>query len=888
MIPKPSSSPRASVGGTVTPMLRAVLLADLVDSTAFIERFGDARAALALQRLDLQIRDLLEFTGGRLIDKADGLLAIFERPVQAVDFALRYQQALRHFSSSEGSTLTARVGIHVGEVMTWSNPDHAIAAGAKPLEVEGLAKPIAARLMSLALPGQILISSMAQSLAQRAQAELGERSQRLRWMVHGRYRFKGVPAPLLVHEVGELGFAPLVQPPSGQKVWRELPVWRRPPVVAAEILLFLLVGVLYGYTVLRSPPAVAFSERDWAVIGDMSNFTADPRLEDSLETAFRIGLEQSRFVNIVPDLKVRSALERMGRSEQTSIDRAIGSEIAIREGARVLLLPSVAEVGGKLRVSIEVVDPNTQGTVYAQSAEGKGVDSLLGSLDTVSVGMREKFGESIKDIEAGNKPLLQATTSDLNALRAYSLGQRLRSEGRMEEAIALHEEAIKLDPNFAMAYIGLARLRLGSGDDAGYYKLLEKAETLRSRLTHREMLFLDATLSNYASANQALAKWRLLTEMYPDEYQAYYNYSLTAWYHSYRVKEAQDFLRPALVARNPRLRSVYFLQGVFQLIQEQYSDSLASFQTYESLGGAGYNPEHALAFAAARRFDEAEKMLAGQKPTNVANTDFPLLVSAAILPLDRGRWDEGMAAVDRLVTVSREVTPDTVRRTQLMQLSLRAASPDAQFNRDLAAFVTSLSKVQDATPLVRLGDAFSALMAGVFAAENGDEALARRALGMGQAQARASGYPALNNAVAMLEAAILVNQGKSDLAIEKLQPVHDGNELYLSHAVLMRALAASHRYVEAAKQAQWLSSHRGRAYAEFNIDQVLNGANVVQSNLALLSGAEYLLEAKQLEAARARRAEFLKGWPNARTTAFLRSRMEKLDSALDPPTAGKS
>ena len=132
----------------VTPMLRAVLLADLVDSTAFIENFGDARAALALKRLDLQIRDLLEFTGGRLIDKSDGLLAIFERPVQAVDFALRYQQALRQFSSNEGSTLTARVGIHVGEVMTWSNSAPDIAAGAKPLEVEGLAKPMTARVMS--------------------------------------------------------------------------------------------------------------------------------------------------------------------------------------------------------------------------------------------------------------------------------------------------------------------------------------------------------------------------------------------------------------------------------------------------------------------------------------------------------------------------------------------------------------------------------------------------------------------------------------------------------------------------------------------------------------------------------------------------------------------
>ena len=889
MIPKPSSSPRASVGSTVTPMLRAVLLADLVDSTAFIERFGDARAALALQRLDLQIRDLLEFTGGRLIDKADGLLAIFERPIQAVDFALRYQQALRHFSSSEGSTLTARVGIHVGELMTWSNTDHAVAAGAKPLEVEGLAKPIAARLMSLALPGQILVSSMAQSLAQRAQAELGERTHRLRWMVHGRYRFKGVPAPLLVHEVGEVGFAPLVEPPSGQKVWRELPVWRRPPVVAAEILLFLLVGGFYAYSVLRSPPAVAFSERDWVVIGDMSNFTADPRLEDSLETAFRIGLEQSRFVNIVPELKVRSALDRMGRSNQTSIDRVIGSEIAIREGARVLLLPTVAEVGGKMRVSIEVVDPNTQATVYAESAEGRGVQSLLGSLDTVATNMRERFGESVKDIEAGSKPLPEATTSDLNALRAYSLGQKLRGEGRLEEAIALHEEAIKLDPNFAMAYIGLAKLRLAAGDDQAYYRLLAKAKLLRSRLTHREMLFLDANLATYGPASEALAKWRLLSSLYPDEYQGYYNYSLTSWYHSFRYKEAQDFLRPALVARNPRLRSAYYLQGVLQLIGEQPAEALASFQTYESLGGVGYNRNHAEAFAVLRRYDEAEKLLATQRRTNVANSDIPMRADEVLFPLDRGRWDEGMAAMARLVVDSRGASPDTVRRMRLMQLSLLAISGDSHLTPDLQAFVANQSRwLEKGTALTRIGDTFSVLVAGALATANGDPALGRRALALAKARALQAGYPSMTNAVAMLEVELLIEQGKPERAVEILQPLHDGNELYLSHEVMMRALAASGRNLEAAKEAAWLSNHRGRAYAEFNIDQVSNGANVVYSNLGLLSGAEFLAAAKQLEPARVRRDEFLRNWPNARTTPFLQARLERLDAALEAPPARKS
>ena len=138
------SSPDTA-GRALTPLLRAVLLADLADSTALVERLGDAAAAQLLQNLDLRIRDLIEFTGGRLIDKADGLLVLFERPVQAVDFALRYQQLLRQVEREEGFPLRARVGIHVGELMTWTNSALAVAAGAKPLEVEGLAKPVAAR-----------------------------------------------------------------------------------------------------------------------------------------------------------------------------------------------------------------------------------------------------------------------------------------------------------------------------------------------------------------------------------------------------------------------------------------------------------------------------------------------------------------------------------------------------------------------------------------------------------------------------------------------------------------------------------------------------------------------------------------------------------------------
>src|SRR5690606_24355505 len=181
----------ADAAAPVSTQLRTVALCDLVDSTALVERLGDRRAAELFRRHDRVARDLLHRHHGREIDKTDGFLALFERPIQAVAFALDYQRALRDLATEEKAELAARVGVHVGDVLLWENDADDVAKGAKPTEVEGLAKPLAARLMHLARPGQVLLSGVAHNLAQRAQDELGPLAEKVRWPIHGRYRFKG-------------------------------------------------------------------------------------------------------------------------------------------------------------------------------------------------------------------------------------------------------------------------------------------------------------------------------------------------------------------------------------------------------------------------------------------------------------------------------------------------------------------------------------------------------------------------------------------------------------------------------------------------------------------------------------------------------------------------
>ena len=867
-------------GRTLTPLLRAVLLADLADSTAMVERMGDTEAAQLLQNLDLRIRDLIEFTGGRLIDKADGLLVLFERPIQAVDFALRYQQILRQVERSENLCLRARIGIHVGELMAWTNPAAAVALGAKPLEVEGLAKPVAARLMALALPGQILMTSMAQSLAQRAQSELGERAGRLRWLVHGRYRFKGVPAAMLVHEVGEAGLAPLALPPSGIKAWRELPLWKRPPVIAAELLALVVVAGFYLYGTFRSPPALAFQARDWVVLGDVSNFTDDPRFEESVQTALRVDLEQSRFVNVISDLKMQAALERMGRGSSTAIDRAIGSEIALREGARALLLPTVAEVGGRLRVSLEVVDPNSQTTVFAESAEGHGADSVLASLDTVNGQLRERLGESLPAISADGLPLAEVTTANLDALRAYSLAETAAHQSRDADALSLYQQALSLDPQFAMAQLGIARIRALNDETAEAKRLALAARANTGRMTQRESLALDTFIARFGPVTALLPKYKLWASLYPDSFPAYYGYSITA-FGNHAYADALQFLTPALSPKNPASGNAYYLQGAILLALNRYEDARVAFQQSEALGVAGTKLEYAETYAAQREYVSANRALSTQTQNGLpGGFDLSLHLDDPVFLLDQGRWDEAMASMAKLEKSAESVSPDQAVALRGTQMALAGYLNHLHPDQWRAFVAERLRALESGDPLLRDEAIFPMLAGGWLAAHGGDAATAQLALVKAKTLAQASGDASAISMATMVEAELALAAHQPKQAIALLAAKNDGSELYFSHAVLMRAQAQDENWRAALAEAEWLSRERGRAYAEFNNRDMWSGVNIVESNLALLSAGEFAMKLGQPKLARQKLDSFLAAWPDAGKLPFVAARLAALQRAL--------
>ncbi len=220
-------------------VVRTLLLSELVDSHRLIEELGDAEALL--NRHNRLATDLLTEHGGREIDRTDGFLLLFERPWRAVSYAMAFHQGLRQLSSELGVGLASRVGIHLGEVILYNNLPEDVSPGAKPLEVEGLAKPTAARLMSLATGGQTLLTRGAYNVARRGaigsgrgQALSEETADGLRWLNHGHYRFRGFADDVEIFEVGIPGVAPLVAPKGSANVQRVESAREIEPQAAAE------------------------------------------------------------------------------------------------------------------------------------------------------------------------------------------------------------------------------------------------------------------------------------------------------------------------------------------------------------------------------------------------------------------------------------------------------------------------------------------------------------------------------------------------------------------------------------------------------------------------------------------------------------------------------
>ncbi|MEX1309431.1 MAG: protein kinase [Candidatus Sulfomarinibacteraceae bacterium] len=446
--------------------LKTLLLSDLVNSTRLLEELGDQRAFSLFGRHDKIARALLSSYGGREIDETDGFLRLFEQSVDAVGYALAYHRALAELSAEEGIELGSRVGIHLGEVYLRENSADEVARGAKPLEVEGLAKPAAARLMSLAQGGQTLISRDAFDVARRAARDTDLATLDLGWLDHGSYAFKGISEPVRVFEVGERGVAPLAAPPDSAKVHRvdvaaPTPSTYRPSAIrrgwlaaATALIVVVVLAVLWfgrGPSA-QAPPTEATVKRIAVLPFESLGDAVDPHL------AAGITEELSSRLAMVSGLGVisRNSSARYAGSSKSAAE--IGDELGIDYILQgTVRWASTADGGTKARITPQLIDVSTDQPLWSDR-----YDPDLSDPFEVQEEIAEKVLRALDvTLLAPERKRLQARpTNNPDAYKAYMAGLSAAAQSTHDGsfmAADFFERAVALDPDFTLAWVELSQ-----------------------------------------------------------------------------------------------------------------------------------------------------------------------------------------------------------------------------------------------------------------------------------------------------------------------------------------------------------------------------------------------------------------------------------------------
>ncbi len=273
-------------------------------------------------------------------------------------------------------------------------------------------------------------------------------------------------------------------------------------IAAATVLLVVaLVAVGYHY---RAPRTPRLTDKDTIVIVDFNNSTADPVFDDTLKTALTVALNQSPFLNVLPDNKVVATFKLMTRPGNTKLTPEVARELCMRAGSRAYISGSIASLGSEYVLGLKAVNCQSGDTLAQEQVTANSKEKVLNAVGEAAAKLRSQLGESLATVQKFDVPLEQATTSSLEALKAYSLGRMAAREKGAEAALAYDQRAVELDPNFATGYNAL-------GND--YNDLLEperasqyftKAFELREHASEREKLLFTA--GYYANVSGELDK----------------------------------------------------------------------------------------------------------------------------------------------------------------------------------------------------------------------------------------------------------------------------------------------------------------------------------------------------------------------------------------------
>jgi tetratricopeptide (TPR) repeat protein len=291
--------------------------------------------------------------------------------------------------------------------------------------------------------------------------------------------------------------------------------WSWKFIIPAGILVVATVVVVVG--LLHTRRATALTEKDTIVLADFDNKTGDLVFDDTLKQALAVQLEQSPFLNVLSDPKVVATMKLMGRSPDQLLTGDVARELCQRVGSKAMLAGTISNLGGEYVIVLNATNCATGDSLAKEQTRASAKAEVLKVLDKAAVDVRAKLGESLASVQKFATPIEEATTSSLEALKAYSIARKTLREKGDAAAIPYYERAVELDPKFAVAYRAMASAYSNLGQGTRASENAKQAFDLRERVSERERYAIEALYYSHVTGEleKASQTYELWKQSYP-------------------------------------------------------------------------------------------------------------------------------------------------------------------------------------------------------------------------------------------------------------------------------------------------------------------------------------------------------------------------------------
>lgn len=253
-------------------------------------------------------------------------------------------------------------------------------------------------------------------------------------------------------------------------------------------------------------------------LADFNNSTGDPTFDRTLKRALEIDLDQSPYLGVMSDVEAVRLLKMMGRKSEDPLTPEVAAEVCERGNRDVLLGGSIAQVGSLYLLTLQAADCRSGKSLASTQARARSKEEVLGAIDTVAARVRSQLGEAAASISRYDQPIAEATTSSLEALRNFSIGEYLRSQGKEDtEILPYYQRAVQLDPNFAMAYGAMGTTYYNVSEYTLASQYYRKAFDLRQRVGAKESLIIEAHYyaEGLGDIEKGIGAYKLWAAAYP-------------------------------------------------------------------------------------------------------------------------------------------------------------------------------------------------------------------------------------------------------------------------------------------------------------------------------------------------------------------------------------